>query len=159
MKDSWIFGLQGFWARHSKTVFVTLGFAVAGLLIWPLLFPSPSVVSGAGSTPVVSVGEPLPRLELGRSRIALPVPVGVANLFKSGNRIDIYVPGECKDSLNCPARRVAADVLVVSAEPESAGWSGSTESTLVLDVTNIDIESLAGVSETTILRYILINEK
>lgn len=92
-----------------------------------------------------------------RSRLSLPVNPGLAGILTVGAHVDIYLPINCENQRNCNGELVAKDAIVVEANFHEEGWTDSSQSSVLLDVTNLDIKSLVGVTDTQLLRYILTN--
>lgn len=106
-------------------------------------------------------GDDMPA-EQQRQRMTLAVSRPVAQMLAAGDRVDIYEPQVCEGAGACEARLVAHDVVVVQvhgAGSEGSVWGGGdgvSGSSLVLDVTYLEVRDLVGVVETANLRYILI---
>ncbi|MDO5061150.1 MAG: hypothetical protein Q4D73_05925 [Actinomycetaceae bacterium] len=96
----------------------------------------------------------------GRSRIFLPVSVSVSQILTAKDRIDIYLPQVCdKSNEVCPPRLLTHDATVVQILKNDELTYGNSEATIVLDVKHNDVTNLVSVMETSLLKYILIQDQ
>lgn len=96
----------------------------------------------------------------GRSRISLPVSASVAQILTAKDRIDIYLPQVCdKSNELCPPRLLTHDATVVQILKNNDLTYGNSEATIVLDVKRTDVTNLVSIIETSLLKYILIQDQ